>query len=116
MIFLRTVAELQHYIDAGQADNFYKWAVWKKLRNDVLQLDNYECQNCKKKGKYKKAVVVHHVQHLKDRPDLALQIYYHGERQLVSLCKACHEAEHPERIEKYRWKDKRKEVTAERWD
>ena len=31
---------------------FYTWGKWKALREQVLKLDKYECQLCKKRGKY----------------------------------------------------------------
>lgn len=110
------LARLTSLIESGCVDNFYHWPEWEKLRATVLSLDHYECQYCKAKGKYKKAVVVHHVKHLKDRPDLALSIWDHEERQLVSLCKTCHEEAHPERIEKWKYLATKKQITAECWE
>ena len=107
---------LNTLIEAENADAFYSWKPWKRLRESVLRLDNRECQLCKAKGKYRKAVVVHHVKHLKDRPDLAMSIYDGDERQLVSVCKQCHEELHPERTVRYRYEKKTEAVTTERWD
>ncbi len=76
---------------------FYLGSEWKAVRDEVLRLDHNECQMCKAQGKYTKAQVVHHVQHLKDRPDLALSIWHRGQRQLVSLCNECHNKVHPEK-------------------
>ena len=108
--------KLQALIEAGNADSFYHWKDWENLRLEVLRLDNYECQLCKAKGRYRRAIIVHHVKHLKDRPDLALSIYDNGERQLISVCKQCHEEEHPERMIQYRYTRKSEPVTEERWD
>lgn len=69
---------------------FYKSKEWKKLRAAVLKLDHYECQQCKAEGRYSKAQTVHHVHHVKDRPDLALTYMHEGKRNLVSLCRECH--------------------------
>ena len=113
MIDARTT-KLIFLISSGREHEFYLWGAWKAIRQKVLSLDHYECQTCKAKGKYAKATIVHHVKHLKDRPDLALSIWDGDERQLVSLCKACHEAEHPESQRQY--KIIRAPVTAERWD
>ena len=95
---------------------FYTWSKWLKVRNEVIKADKHECQKCKSRGKYKRAVVVHHVNHVKKNPELALEKYYtdvfgNKKRQLVSLCKACHEEEHPERFKK----EKAKPLTEERW-
>ncbi len=99
---------------------FYTWEKWKKKRREILEKDHYECQECKKHGKYRRAVLVHHVKHLRDYPELALCDTYLGEdgkehRQLISVCKQCHETVgHPERMTKQPQKEKFK--NAERWD
>ena len=50
-----------------------------------------------KKGKYSKAILVHHINHLKENHELALEIYdKEGKRNLISLCQSFHEKEHPE--------------------
>jgi 5-methylcytosine-specific restriction endonuclease McrA len=96
---------------------FYISGEWTDRREDVLDDDKYECQQCKKRGKYKRATMVHHVKHLKDHPELALSLFYideHGklQRQLISLCNTCHEEEHPERR---RSQKNKKPLTPERW-
>lgn len=103
-------------IEAGTSDQFYSWPEWRSLRPDVLKLDNWECQICKAKGKFRRGYIVHHVKHLEDRPDLALSIWDPdtGERQLVTVCKRCHEDEHPESLRQY--KPAAPPVTVERWD
>ena len=63
------------------------------MRREVLQADRYECQICKAKyRRYRQADTVHHVNHLKTRPDLALEMYG------------------------YRKKKAEKPLTEERWD
>lgn len=110
--------QLVALIAKGREDLFYHWPEWLQRRDDVLALDRYECYLCReRKHRYRRAILVHHVQHLKARPDLALSIWdpATGERQLVSLCRACHEDEHPER----RWRrpaGASVPVTTERWD
>jgi 5-methylcytosine-specific restriction protein A len=110
------VLKLRKMIDNGNADGFYSWKPWKRLRKDVLRLDHYECQLCKAKGRYSRAEIVHHVKHLKDRPDLALSIWDGEERQLVSVCRRCHEELHPESMEGRFPAAKREAVPEERWD
>ena len=111
------LAKLQALIDCGNVDAFYHWAAWERLRDAVLRLDNYECQLCKARGKHRRAVVVHHVAHVKDRPDLALSVWGDaGERQLVSVCKRCHEELHPEAFRQYGGGEKDEPLTEERWD
>lgn len=110
--------QLVMLIAQGKEAQFYDWPEWDARRGDALKLDRGECFLCRtRKHRYRKAVLVHHVKHLKERPDLALSLYDPdtGERQLVSLCRACHEDEHPER----RWKRigaPKVFFSEERWD
>lgn len=83
-----------------EATAFYKTAAWKRKREEVLRMDHYECQVCRSQGKYTKATTVHHVHHLKDFPQYALEIFVDGERNLLSVCDACHNALHPEKLSK----------------
>lgn len=110
------LAQLKRLIAQGREEAFYSWTEWQELRSEVLKLDRFECQNCKKAGRYRKARIVHHVKHLRDRPELALSVFDQedGERQLVSLCKRCHEMEHPESQRQFRRVGA--PLTAERWD
>lgn len=103
-------------VEQGNTDLFYSWKAWKRLRQSVLRLDHYECQLCKAKGRYSRAEIVHHVKRLKERPDLALSIWDNGERQLVSVCKRCHEGLHPESMRRDCPKRKQGDVPDERWD
>lgn len=81
---------------------------------EVLKQDKNECQICKKRGKYKKASTVHHVNYVKKHPDKALEIWYtfggKKRRNLISLCRCCHEEVHG-----YRIKAKKRPLTEERW-
>ena len=103
-------------IAGGNENLWYNTDPWRSKRLEVLQMDRFECQICKSRGRYQKAVVVHHVMHLKDRPDLALSIYDPdtGARQLISLCKKCHEDQHPE--SKRQFAVRPQFTTPERWD
>ena len=90
---------------------FYKTDDWLELNEEVKYEHHYECVECLKKGKYTRAECVHHVNKVKDRPDLALSKYYtdiHGNKQknLVPLCNKCHNKEHPEKFAKFKKKDK----------
>ncbi len=99
---------------------FYIWSKWISVRNKILIADKYECQNCRNRGRYTKADTVHHVNHFKRRPDLALEAYFFDpetqekKRNLISLCHDCHEEAHGYR----RTKDggRREPITEERWD
>lgn len=92
--------DIKSLVDTGQELQFYTSALWKRKRVEVLTLDKHECQLCKQRGKYTRAEIVHHVKHLRNRPDLALCVRdpETGERQLVSLCRACHISIHTPQV------------------
>ena len=78
---------------------FYKSREWRELRDEVLSEHHYECQECLKQGKYTRATMVHHVQEVRKRPDLALsKTYVDGKgnehKQLLPVCIPCHERIH----------------------
>ena len=114
----RRLNQLIRLIKEGREHEFYLWDEWRNpdhgVRAKVLKLDHFECQECRKRGRYRKATIVHHIKHLKDRPDLALSIFDGDERQLESVCKQCHEDLHPESQLQYKPTDL--PVTEERWD
>lgn len=91
---------------------FYNSSLWRKLRLRIIKKYNHECQYCKREGKVGKAEYVHHIQHLKDRPDLGLD-----ENNLIPLCFMHHELEHPERQKEFNKIDesKRPKDFKERW-
>ena len=88
--------------------NFYKTTEWKHKRKEILERDNYECQMHKAKGKYKKATCVHHIKHYKEHPELGLE-----DENLTSLCDACHNEVHPEKLKKNKPK---KIISKEKWE
>lgn len=74
---------------------FYHTTKWKHKRKEILKRDHNACRLCKQKGKYTRATTVHHIKHLKDVPELALE-----DSNLISLCNVCHEFMHPEKHRK----------------
>ena len=111
--------KLQRLIDNGEEWRFYSWRIWKDTaRPYILRLDNYECQLCKERGRHSRAEIVHHVKPLRGAPALALSVFDPdtGARQLVSVCKACHEAEHPEALRRKPQQIRADPLTVERWD
>ncbi len=109
--------QLIKLIEEGNEHQFYNWPEWRELQHYVsVELDHSECQECKRQGKYRRGYIVHHRKHLKDRPDLALSIYDPDtkERQLETLCKRCHELEHPESLRSFG--SIKAPITEERWD
>ena len=98
-----TTEQIRGLIREHRTADFYNDRKWRALQQKVLHDQHYECQYCKAAGKYTRARYVHHVNHLKDHPELAYNEHYidvHGEKQknLVACCFACHEAQHPERF------------------
>ena len=69
--------------------NFYKTSKWKSKRVRILKRDEYKCRQCKRYGKSTEATTVHHINPLRDRPDLRLESW-----NLVSLCGKCHDSMH----------------------
>ena len=118
MISKTRLKTLEELIAAGRVEAFYSWPEWETLRAQVRALDRNECVLCKARGRYSPAEVVHHVKHVQDRPDLALSVYDPDthERQLVSLCRACHEGQHPERLRSPWTASDKPQLTEERWD
>lgn len=116
--FLKWLIQL---IASGDVHPFYVTPEWRALSADILRDDKNECQLCKAKGKYRRAVMVHHVKHVKSHPRLALSGFYIDQdgvkkRNLISVCRECHETVcHPERLARR----KRKQhgfANQERWD
>lgn len=100
---------LKQWIASGDSRPFYRTHAWKKKRKEVLKIDKHECQWCKAKGFYEPANTVHHIKELESCPEYGLSIYVDGERQLISLCRKCHEEHHQHRHEK------KEPLTVERW-
>ena len=65
---------------------------WKKKRATILKRDGYLCKECKRYGKMREAVTVHHIKHTDTNPELA-----YIDSNLESLCQACHNKKHPEK-------------------
>lgn len=73
-------------------EEFYKSKQWRQMRAAVLRRDGYQCRRCRRYGKLRQATTVHHIKHLDEYPELALD-----PDNLISVCTACHEALHPEK-------------------
>lgn len=72
--------------------SFYQSNAWKAKRKAILRRDNYLCKKCLRYGRRTEASTVHHIKHLEDYPELAFV-----DSNLISLCNACHNKEHPEK-------------------
>ena len=73
--------------------NFYSSKVWQDCRNEYMKCAHYLCEDCMKRGVYKPAEEVHHVEELTPynihRPEVALNF-----DNLKALCRDCHRARH----------------------
>lgn len=101
----------------GKIYIFYKSPEWIGLRNRILEKDHYECVDCREKGRYTRAKLVHHEREVRDYPELAMSEFFIDEegqtqRQLVSLCMDCHERRH-ERA--FKGQKSKKWTNTERW-
>ncbi|HDT6575772.1 TPA: HNH endonuclease [Bacillus cereus] len=104
-----TIQEIRNLYEKNKIIKFYKHRYWAKhIRLQALERDNYECQSCKRLGKYRKGRNVHHIKELRDRPDLAYIL-----SNLETLCIQCHNKEHGK--EKNIVKKRCTIVDEERW-
>ena len=71
---------------------FYHTREWTAKRTEILARDKGACMRCRQRGRYTPATHVHHIKHLREAPELALD-----SDNLISLCGECHEAVHPEK-------------------
>lgn len=121
---------IQRLIDADEVEKFYQTDEWKKLKEEVLRDFHNECQECIKRGKLTTSekwiedgklrtarLHVHHVNELRDHPELALSRWYTDEKgqkhpNLVPLCKTCHNAMHDKLA---KWQNKNNFTNEEKW-
>lgn len=99
--------ELATWIPKLIAENklyrFYLTKAWKHLRAEVLDEQHHECQLCKAKGLAVPCATVHHMQTVKDRPDLALT-----KGNLIAVCDECHyQIHHGQKNLKKKWDDEK---------
>ncbi len=106
-----------------EAKEFYNSSAWKHKRMEILERDHYECQDCRQRlrnaakegrllsGRDRKiwpAEEVHHIQELKEYPELAL-----NNDNLISLCTQCHNLRHGRNP--YKFVRRKKRLTEEKW-
>ncbi|MDA1966212.1 HNH endonuclease [Bacillus cereus] len=77
-----------------EAKKFYDSTAWRRCRELALIRDSYRCQECMKHDPLipVPADMVHHIKERSEYPELALTL-----DNLISLCNACHNKEHPEK-------------------
>lgn len=102
--------------ETGDYSEFYGTGEWKETHAEVVRLDKGECQLCRRRGRFRRGEIAHHVNHLRDAPEWALSIFVPGtrERNIILVCKRCHEDEHPEALRQN--EPKAAPLTPERWD
>ena len=120
------IEKLKRDIAEGKEQRFYSSDEWHGVRESVIKLDCYRCTACGWIFRRPSQAIVHHVEHIKDNPDKALDVWDKGTgaRQLVTVCRRCHRDIHdPERFRKVKFrylkkpKPKKEEpITVERWD
>lgn len=77
---------------------FYHSSEWKRVRAAALERDAGMCCDCMDRfragygNKPNRATIVHHLQSIEERPELALSL-----ENLRSLCEDCHNKRHPEK-------------------
>ena len=118
----RTLAEWVRELERdGRRGVFYTTKEWKELRAQVLK-DHPLCVDClaKSPAEFSRAVYVHHVNELHDRPDLGLSRTWtdaagEAHDNLVALCMQCHEERHGRFVKGSNGR-KKKPITEERFD
>lgn len=71
-------------------------SVWTDKSRQIREDAHYLCEVCKDKGIYNyRNVEVHHIEKLKDRPDLLIE-----DSNLICLCRDCHRLADAEMIDK----------------
>ena len=95
------------YKTKAQKIKFYNSTAWRKLRQEALTRDNYECVWCREQGyvttKQDAVIEVDHIQEIEYFPDLALEL-----DNTRSLCKTCHNRRHDRfdgRVKENKWED-----------
>ncbi|WP_407270033.1 HNH endonuclease [Radiobacillus sp. PE A8.2] len=108
---------MPEYKTKEQKRKFYDSGSWKQMRKRIKQRDNYECQECKRRGRLtidtneysesakrkKIMLVVDHIKEVEDYPELALD-----EGNLQTLCVNCHNFKHGRYVDYSLWRKKPK--------
>lgn len=101
----------------GRLYKFYKTEEWLTLRDAVMRDNHHECIMCKQKepAVYTRAAHVHHVNEVRDRPELALSRTYRDAEgvhdNLLPLCIVCHNVVH----DRHFVGQQREQLNEERW-
>lgn len=92
---------IRELIEKDEMWRFYKSKEFRGLQKEVLKEQHNECQVCKQRGLITKADTVHHVQYVRNHPELALSKTYVldgiRKRNLIAVCRDCHNKIHKEK-------------------
>jgi 5-methylcytosine-specific restriction endonuclease McrA len=118
---------IEELIEKNELWKFYKSKEWITLKNQILKENHYECAICRQQGIITRYDIdeegnkrllstVHHVQYVRKHPAMALSRTYMYEgkeyKNLIPVCKACHNKLHPE---KHKKKNRNHFINEERW-
>ena len=73
---------------------FYQTAAWHRLSAKILA-EQHECQICRSHHRYSPAEIAHHINMVREHPELALSEYADdGSRNIIAVCRKCHSEIH----------------------
>ena len=110
---------IRELIETGKLYLFYKTPEWRGLRDQVMADHHWECADCAKRGRLRRADTVHHVHEVRKEPELALTRWLRDAagvlvEVLVPLCNECHNDRHGRTLKGNT--NTKPPVTTERWD
>lgn len=81
---------LKSLIAKNDLSDFYTSGKWKRLASNILKTQG-ECQICKSNHRYGKAEIAHHVNTVRQHPELALsELAPDGSKNIIAVCRDCH--------------------------
>lgn len=94
-----SVSDILQMVRDDNVKKFYNSWEWRKLSHQIIEENHNECIICKHRGRVTPAVLTHHVNELRKRPDLAYSRTYiddkgNVQKQLIPVCFSCHEEIH----------------------
>lgn len=93
---------LLQLIAENRLREFYLSSEWRTLSERIIS-EQKECQICKENHRWGPAQIVHHVNYLRNNPELALSRFDRdGRRNLIAVCIPCHNRIHGASSKKYR--------------
>jgi len=81
--------------------DFYNSPKWKRVREDIVERDNYECHICGKHKEEVSTLQVHHIIPL-DRDDPYNDPHAYDPTNLITLCASCHRKVHNGSKDRYK--------------